>query len=532
MNTRILLSAEGPPTPEERIREILRQAKVPFLEFSIPRPGGEAEEAGPAGREESAAARVVRGFHLKPREVRDYLDRFVVRQEEAKKVLAVAVCDHYHHVRRCLEDPTREATERIKQNIVLLGPTGVGKTYLVRCLARLIGVPFVKADATKFSETGYVGHDVEDLVRDLVKAANGDVQLAQFGIIYLDEIDKIASVPTVGRDVSGRGVQINLLKLMEETEVSLFSQTDLLGQMQAVMDLARGRPLARRTINTRHILFIVSGAFDRLADIVRKRVAGGRIGFRGDAAVCDEAACLRLAETRDFVEYGFEPEFAGRLPVRVVCDPLEVEDLENILLHAEESILKQYRDDFRAYGIEFQITHEAVRRVAELAHAEKTGARGLATVLERIFRDFKFELPDAGIASFEIDREAVDEPRQALERLLRSQHSARREVLRRDLLALAEAWSREHGLTLVLEEDAVTSLIDLSLESGRSVRTIWNTKFRDLAYALKLVARAKGQTSFSIGASMVRDPEEEMSRMITTAFRETGAGAAPTGAAS
>ena len=178
---------------------------------------------------------------MKPREIRDYLDRYVVKQQEAKKVLSVAICDHYHHVRRCLENPKLAERDFHKQNILLLGPTGVGKTYLMRNIAKLIGVPFAKADATKFSETGYVGSDVEDLVRDLYRIAGNNAEAAQFGIIYIDEIDKIAaSANATGKDVSGRGVQINLLKLMEETEVNLFSPTDMMSQMSAMMEMSRG----------------------------------------------------------------------------------------------------------------------------------------------------------------------------------------------------------------------------------------------------------------------------------------------------
>ncbi|HYV30942.1 MAG TPA: AAA family ATPase, partial [Candidatus Binatia bacterium] len=215
--------------------------------------------AAPDGAKSEAGANDFK-FDYKPRDVKAYLDRFVIKQEEAKKVLSVALCDHYHHVRMAVEG--KDQPNYAKQNIILIGPTGVGKTYLIRSIADLIGVPFVKADATKFSETGYVGGDVEDLVRDLVRRAEGDVARAQYGIIYIDEIDKIAAAPnSAGRDVSGRGVQTNLLKLMEETEVPARAPHDIAGQIQAMMELTQGRGRKQpATINTKHILFVVSGA--------------------------------------------------------------------------------------------------------------------------------------------------------------------------------------------------------------------------------------------------------------------------------
>jgi len=514
-------SDDGIKGIEEQLKELLKKAQFAFV-------GGTTTETArgeETSREQPPPAapdrlKAIREFNLKPRDIRDYLDRFVVKQDEAKKVLSVAICDHYNHVRRCLENPALREEEYTKQNIILLGPTGVGKTYLVRCIAKLIGVPFVKADATKFSETGYVGHDTEDLVRDLVKAADGDVELAQYGIIYLDEIDKIASQGTiVGRDVSGRGVQINLLKLMEETEVPQFSQTDLLGQVQAIMDMQRGRPPARRTINTRHILFIVSGAFDKLADHVRRRLRATQIGFGAEVEKeRTESDWLRLAETRDFIEYGFEAEFIGRLPVRVVCDRLTAEDLELIMRQSEGNILAQYKTDFQGYGIDFQVTPEAIKKIAELAEKEQTGARGLMTVLERICRDFKFELPSTALKSFVLDAATVDDPRATLVKLLKEKEIARRDLLAADVLKFAEKFEQDHGLKLVFDDDALEAIVSQCLASNRGALETCRRLFHDFEYGLKLIARNTGRTSFRVTIAVVNDPAGELSRWIAQSF--------------
>lgn len=510
---------------EDQFKEILRKAKVSLMMSQIPvqEPldgGGQEEEPSEKSQDR---LKMIREFSLKPRDIRDYLDRFVIKQDEAKKVLSVAICDHYNHIRRCIENPEFREEEYAKHNIVLLGPSGVGKTYLMRCIAKLIGVPFVKADATKFTETGYVGHDAEDLVRDLVKTADGDTGLAQYGIIYVDEIDKIAAQPiTGGKDVSGRGVQINLLKLMEETDVSLFSQTDLIGQMQVIMDMQRGKGPGKRTINTHHILFIVSGSFDKLVDQVRKRVRASRIGFSHEiTGECADSEYLRLAQTRDFIDYGFEPEFIGRLPVRVVCNALTADDLEQIMLNSEGSILCQYRSDFKGYGIDFSITRDAITAIARQAYEEKTGARGLMTVLERVFRNYKFELPSTAIKSFDIDRQTIDNVDGALKELLKMNESARRKLLIGEVKSFAEEFRKEHGLKLMFSEESVDAIVEKCVEEGKSVRSLCAEWFRDLEYGLKLIARNTGRTSFNITKKFVDNPSEELSRRIAKSFRKS-----------
>src|SRR5258706_3399687 len=325
----------GPLTPEEfqrQLQDLMRQhfQSGPGI---FTRVAGNVEPEEPAKQSEDSFQ-----FDYKPRDVKAYLDRFVIKQDEAKKVLSVALCDHYQHVRLAFDG--KEQPNYAKQNVILLGPTGVGKTYLVRSIADLIGVPFVKADATKFSETGYVGGDVEDLVRDLVRRADGDVQRAQYGIIYIDEIDKIAAAPNMsGRDVSGRGVQTNLLKLMEETEVPARAPNDIAGQLQALMDLANRGKKQPSVINTKHILFVVSGAFGGLDKIIRRRLRDATIGFAAAAqAPVGEEEVLQQVQTRDFIDFGFQPEFIWRLPVRVVCHHLSVDDLFQILKSSEGSI--------------------------------------------------------------------------------------------------------------------------------------------------------------------------------------------------
>lgn len=367
-------------------------------------------------------------FKFTPREVKAHLDRFVIRQDEAKKVLAIAICDHYKHVKACFDGHFSPEDEYAKQNIILLGPTGVGKTYLIRKIAGLVGVPFVKADATKFSETGYVGGNVEDILRDLVTQAKGDVRKAELGLVYLDEVDKLASRAQGNlRDVNTRGVQFGLLRLMEETEVDLRSGPDLYAQLQAIMDMQRGKS-AHNKINTKHILFIVSGAFSGLEDIIERRLHQRTIGFQdfhsAPLSGAGAAELLSQASAEDLVSYGLEPEFVGRLPVRVACHSLTQSDYFRILTESKGSILHQYQRSFQAYGITLSFSEEALLELAARAARELTGARALLSHCEKVLRPFKFELPSTPLRELHVTRELLEDPEGHLRRLLQTIGSA------------------------------------------------------------------------------------------------------------
>jgi len=526
------MSNDGPKNPfdelQEQIGEAIRSGK--FKVVGATPPGAPPQEAPPPPpgaaeppQDENEVLEKIRAFNRKPREVRDYLDRFVIQQAEAKKVLSVAICDHYNHVRQCLENPKLRGKDYHKQNILLLGPTGVGKTYLMRTIAKLIGVPFVKADATKFSETGYVGSDVEDLVRDLYKVSGQNADLAQYGIVYIDEIDKIASASNMnGKDVSGRGVQINLLKMMEETDVSLSSPTDMMAQMQAMMEASRGGKPRPRTLNTRHILFIVSGAFDQLAETVKKRVEATSIGFGGNANAVDKPTSdyLHRVETSDLIKYGFEPEFVGRLPVRVACDALGASDLAQIMQSSEGNILEQYKHDFSGYDIEFQLTKEAIDAIALRAHKEGTGARGLMTIFEQVFRNFKYELPSTGIKTFEVTTETVADPTTALKDLLKANAHIQRSSLRGELEDFARRFAEENDLYIRFSDDAMDVLIDTAIESDKTIRAVCEDRFKDFVHGLSIVARNSGKDDFTISAAMAHNPDKELSKLVVASFAE------------
>jgi len=511
-------SSNLPPSPEEfqrHISDLLRQHLNPGGSSNFANAEAHTPPSSGATKTEAGGFE----FKYKPKEVKRYLDRFVIKQEDAKKVLSVALCDHYHHVRLALEG--RGCPNYAKQNIILVGPTGVGKTYLIRKAADLIGVPFAKADATKFSETGYVGGDVEDMVRDLLKLADGDVTRAQYGIIYIDEIDKLAAANNLtGRDVSGRGVQTNLLKLMEETEVPARSSNDVAGQIQAMMDFTQRGRKAPSTINTKHILFIVSGAFGGLEAIVRKRLRDAAIGFAArESSPTDSEGLLAEAQTKDFIDFGFEPEFIGRLPVRVVCQSLQVDDLFQILKSSEGSIIRQYEQDFSAYGIEVLFSDEGLRRIAEKAAEEQTGARGLMTVCERIFREIKFELPSSTVRRFVVTQAAVDDPKAELERILGDPKREERAIARGVVDEFALRFQENHGMKIAFTDAAADWLVNEALSTGESVRDLCARRFKDFHFGLKLIAQNSGQTEFVLDLAAVEAPDQALSQWVVASYR-------------
>jgi len=522
----------GPPSPGEIQKKLQEFMKQNFGEGVVLTAVQPQTETGEGGTQETAPDPDPRffDFHFKPRDIKAYLDRFVIQQDEAKKVLSIAVCDHYNHVRtelkrRANRQKDGKDAEYTKQNVIILGPTGVGKTYLVRTIAKLIGVPFVKADATKFSETGYVGGDVEDLVRELVHRADGNVNVAQYGIVYIDEIDKIASPSQMhGRDVSGRGVQTNLLKLMEETEVPLRSPNDIQGQIQAAMEMQRGGKPKRPTINTKHILFIVSGAFDKLEELILQRLKKTQIGFAAKPHVDIESAQIfRQAQTEDFIHFGFEPEFIGRLPVRVVCDALERDDLFHILKNSEGSIVRQYEDAFRAYGIDAIFTDEAMREIAEIAVKEKTGARALMTVCERVFRDYKFELPSTDVRVLPITAELVKDPLAWLKKILADKTISDEAAQFFAARSFAEKFTQRHGIELSFDEAALKALVERARRDNTTVRELCETIFKDYEFGLGLVYKQSGQKSFVLTAAAVADPDRFLSELVVGSYRKKDA---------
>jgi ATP-dependent Clp protease ATP-binding subunit ClpX len=519
---------------------------------------------------------------LKPEELIAYLDQFVVKQDSAKAILATKICTHFNRIKR-----TRDGQENagnmvghIKNNVLMIGPTGVGKTYIIKLIANKIGVPFVKGDATKFSETGYVGGDVEDLVRDLVREADDDIELAEYGIIYIDEIDKIASNGNIiGPDVSRTGVQRALLKPMEETEVDLKVPHDPISMIQEIERFRKTGKREKQSVNTRNILFIMSGAFTGLVPIIQKRLTKQEIGF--GARIKDsqkQTDILKQVKSEDLIQFGFESEFIGRLPVRAVFENLTENDLYSILKNPNNPIILGKKLDFAAYGIEIKFDNEVLRMLSQQAFTENTGARGLVSAVEKTLLEFEKQLPSTSIKKFPAITGIVKSPEKSIKEMTASANDsqnrasfeklAREEQLevkqylqsnkkhladkynftmtpsRMDIVALFYSknimdienavkhikssydaikkielyFFKNHDINIVLEEDAIDFIMEQLIESSVSVDDVYQKVNADFEHGLKLVREKTGRNRFYIARQALLNPEAYVRQLIQSDF--------------
>ena len=549
--------------------------------FLFPKAHEVSSDEGASGNKKGG----VPSFEMLPEELEAHLDSFVVKQDQAKAVLSTKVCTHFNRIRHLKKHAGKKKTVgvgMIKNNVLMIGPTGVGKTYIIKLIAQKLGVPFVKGDATKFSETGYVGGDVEDLIRDLVQDANDDIELAENGIIYIDEIDKIASARNIiGHDVSRTGVQRALLKPMEETEVDLKVPHDAVSQIQAIEHYRRTGKKEKRIVNTKNILFIVSGAFGDLAEIIKRRLQRQGIGFEADVRSPEVPwEILKDVSAQDLIEFGFESEFVGRLPVVVVFDELNKEDLAEILKNPNNPIILSKRQDFKAYGIDIKFEDEALNKIAEMAAKEKTGARGLVGAMERVLIGFEKHLPSTNIDMLVVTPELVDDPEAELMSLKQNPNDPQRlerfekadkaelediksfiasrqsdfhqrsglDLYEKRMALIAEIYLKtttdintafedflymyneikveeaalyeKLDINITLDDSAVDELIKQAIETEQDTATLTFQLAKKLEYGLKLVKDRSGMKNFVINGEAVTDMEKYINGLVTKIYRE------------
>ncbi len=517
-------------------------------------------------------------FDLIPEDLVSYLDQYIVKQDDAKAILATKICTHFNRIKHAdvSLEKINEIVGSIKNNILMIGPTGVGKTYMIKLIANKIGVPFVKGDATKFSETGYVGGDVEDLIRDLVREADDNIELAQHGIIYIDELDKIAAnKQIIGADVSRTGVQRALLKPMEETDVDLKVPHDPISMIQEIERFRKTGKRDKRSVNTKNILFIMSGAFSDISEIIKKRMKDQGIGFGAKIiSAQEEVDILKHARSEDLIAYGFETEFVGRLPVKAVFDNLTERDLYEILRNPNNPVILGKKLDFAAYGIDIKFESEVFRILAKRAFEENTGARGLVSAIEKALLLFEKKLPSTNIKKFPVNVSVMENQKGSLKKLLEISNTKEldqtferleleeKKFINEYITANKKNLSDKYNLTLtpsridvvasyycknimdignaikniksyyddikkielyffknrdiniVLEENAIDFIIEQMINSGIKLDNLYKKLTNEFENGLKLIQEKTGKNRFFITKEALLAPESFINQLI------------------